>query len=151
MPVSTRKPLGAKPVSVPSAFNDFFGKPAQKTTVPLARTGGVNKGRQQEAAANHTLAVRMLALAMATYMVKLMLGMVKYFLDATLVLLVLGSVAAVAKPGPKNGPVAQALSYAESVVDPLFALIADRGIYLVSAHLRTVASYLGLGQAKTAQ
>ncbi|KAJ2661701.1 hypothetical protein IWW48_002247 [Coemansia sp. RSA 1200] len=150
MPVSTRKPLGARPVSVPSAFNDFFGKPAQKTAVPLARTGGA-KGQQQEAAANHTLAVRMLALAMATYMVKLMLGMVKYFLDATLVLLVLGSVAAVAKPGPKNGPVAQALSYAESMVDPLFALIADRGIYLVSAHLRTIAGYLGLGQAKTAQ
>ncbi|KAJ1801685.1 hypothetical protein LPJ59_000080 [Coemansia sp. RSA 2399] len=145
MPISTKSSLGAKPVSVPAGFNDFFTNPSRSAIPSLAQA---NDGEGQQAAANHTLAFRMFALAVATYLVKVTLGMIRYALDATLILLVVGSVVAVAMPGPKGGPVAQALAYAESVVDPLFALIADRGIDAVSAHVRTLAGYLGLAQAR---
>ncbi|KAJ1661952.1 hypothetical protein IW140_006303 [Coemansia sp. RSA 1813] len=148
MPVSTRSSLGAKPVSVPAGFNDFFANQSRSTIPSPAQTGGAQASgsKEQQAATNHTLAFRLFALAVATYLVKFMLGMIRYALDATLIILVLGSVAAVAMPGPKGGPVAQALAYAESVVDPLFALIADRGVDAASAHVRTIARYLGLAQ-----
>ncbi|KAJ2854699.1 hypothetical protein GGI22_004406, partial [Coemansia erecta] len=139
MPISTRSSLGAKPVSVPAGFNDFFTNQGRNAIPSPAQANG---GEGQQAAANHTLAFRMFALAVAAYLIKVTLGMIRYALDATLILLVVGSVVAVAMPGPKSGPVAQALAYAESVVDPLFALIADRGIDAVSAHARTLAGYL---------
>ncbi|KAJ2549599.1 hypothetical protein EV175_004385 [Coemansia sp. RSA 1933] len=133
--------LGAKPVSVSAGFNDFFTSQSNSSAIPsFAPTGSGSSAQassgseagQQLLAANHMLAFRLFALAVATYTVKFMLGMIRYALDATLILLVLASIAAVAMPGPKDGPVAQALAYAESVVNPLFEIVADRGVDVAS-------------------
>ncbi|KAJ2808399.1 hypothetical protein H4R20_000901 [Coemansia guatemalensis] len=100
-------------------------------------------------AARQTLAFRLFALAVFVYFARFLLGLVKYLLDATLVLLVAGSVAAVAGPGMKNNMVSQMLVQLESLVNPLFSAIANRGLGVVSAPAKTVAHYLGIGPGPT--
>ncbi|KAJ1728953.1 hypothetical protein LPJ61_003761 [Coemansia biformis] len=104
-------------------------------------------GKEPADAAKQMLAFRLAALAVAVYMVRLLLGLFKYALDAALLLLLAGSAAAVAGPGLKNNTVSQLLAQLETFVDPLFAALADRGASAVSGPARTIASYLGIGPA----
>ncbi|PIA16892.1 hypothetical protein COEREDRAFT_92290 [Coemansia reversa NRRL 1564] len=96
-------------------------------------------------AERQTLAFRLFALAVFVYFARFLLGLVKYMLDATLVMLVASSVAAVAGPGMKSNILSQALVQLESLVTPLFSAIANRGMGVVSAPAKTVAHYLGIG------
>ncbi|KAJ2715554.1 hypothetical protein H4R19_001136 [Coemansia spiralis] len=98
-------------------------------------------------AAKQTLAFRLAAMAVGVYIVRLLLGLFRYALDAALLLLVAAAAAAVAGPGLKNDTVSQLLGQLEALVDPLFATVADRGVSAVSGPARTIASYLGIGPA----
>ncbi|KAJ2083854.1 hypothetical protein H4R24_000506 [Coemansia sp. RSA 988] len=100
-------------------------------------------------AARQTLAFRLFALATFVYFTRFFLGLVKYLLDATLVLLIAGSVAAVAGPGMKNSMVSQMLVQLESLVTPVFSAIANRGLGVVSTPAKTIANYLGIGPGPT--
>ncbi|KAJ2611153.1 hypothetical protein H4S08_003293 [Coemansia sp. RSA 1365] len=100
-------------------------------------------------AERQTLAFRLFALAVFVYFARFFVGLVKYMLDAALVMLVASSVAAVAGPGLKNNILSQVLVQLESLVTPLFSAIASRGLGVVSAPARTVANYLGIGPGPT--
>ncbi|KAI9503032.1 hypothetical protein GGI25_003479 [Coemansia spiralis] len=147
MPVSTRSGLGARPISIPTGFNDLFAKkPVAAAAPPFVSTESPSS-QETSASSNHLLAFRLLALALVAYTTKFVLGMVRYVLDLALILLVLSSVVAVVRPGPKDGAVSQVLAHVESVVNPLFSAMADRGVDAISGHIKTAARYLGLLQA----
>ncbi|KAJ2836018.1 hypothetical protein J3B01_003114 [Coemansia erecta] len=101
--------------------------------------------RELSETARHTLAFRLAALAIMAYLARFLVGLVKYALDAALLLLLATSAAAVVGPGAKNNMVTQLLVQVESCVDPVFAIIADRGLTVVSGPMKTAAHYLGLG------
>ncbi|KAJ1832882.1 hypothetical protein LPJ70_006513, partial [Coemansia sp. RSA 2708] len=77
--------------------------------------------------ARQTLAFRLAALAVMAYLARFLVGLVKYALDAALLLLLATSAAAVVGPSAKNNMLSQLLVQIESFVSPVFAVIADRG------------------------
>ncbi|KAJ2480817.1 hypothetical protein IWW56_002194 [Coemansia sp. RSA 2131] len=101
--------------------------------------------RELSETARHTLAFRLVALAIMAYLARFLISLVKYALDAALLLLLATSAAAVVGPGAKNNMVTQLLVQVESFVDPVFAIIADRGLTVVSGPMKAAAHYLGLG------
>ncbi|KAI9477524.1 hypothetical protein LPJ78_002271 [Coemansia sp. RSA 989] len=93
----------------------------------------------------HTLAFRLAALAIVTYLARFLIGLVKYVLDAALLLLLITSVAAVISPSAKNSTLTQLLVQVESFVSPVFSVVAERGASVVLGPAKTVAQFLGIG------
>ncbi|KAJ2157673.1 hypothetical protein GGF46_004343 [Coemansia sp. RSA 552] len=97
-------------------------------------------------AARRTLAIRLAGLATAVYFARFLLGLVKYVLDACMLLLLATSAAAaLGSSVDKTGTVSQLLTRLEPFVDPLYTTIADRGLSTISGPLKTMAQYLGFG------
>ncbi|KAJ2851753.1 hypothetical protein IWW36_000898 [Coemansia brasiliensis] len=93
----------------------------------------------------HTLAFRLAALAIITYLARFLIGLVKYVLDAALLLLLITSVAAVVGPSAKNNTLTQLLVQIESFISPVFSVVAERGVSVVSGPAKTIAQFLGIG------
>ncbi|KAJ2456070.1 hypothetical protein EV183_000413 [Coemansia sp. RSA 2336] len=119
------------------------------STKPLksAKTSGKPMLSTQELsdADRHTLAFRLAALAIMTYLARFLIGLVKYVLDAALLLLLITSVAAVVGPSAKNSTLTQLLVQVESFVSPAFSVVAERGVSVVSGPAKTIAQFLGIG------
>ncbi|KAJ2353639.1 hypothetical protein GGF43_003455, partial [Coemansia sp. RSA 2618] len=116
------------------SLNANFGSTKSRTSSADRRTAvkpSAAAAKELTDTDRHTLAFRLAALAIVAYLARFLIGLVKYALDATLILLLATSVAAVVGPGAKSNALTQLLVQVESFVDPAFALVADRGLSVV--------------------
>ncbi|KAJ2721690.1 hypothetical protein GGI07_003805 [Coemansia sp. Benny D115] len=155
-----RRPLVELMIQQPPAYS------ARSTTVPLSSVPitqeSINRARialTQMATASvdtqggeeprHVFGLRLAVLLMGAFLIRFVLGLVRYVLDFLLIVLAAGCLLAFVRPGPKDGPMLVMLGHLETVATPVYFAVSGAASKLLSGPLQTLGRFLKTANAST--